>query len=235
MGKILLFKIRPDFEGIFLKRLNKFLCEVLINEEKVFAHVHDPGRLNELLFYGNKVLLKSENNPKRKTKFDLICAYKNNHWVLVHSGYHRKIAEKIIETGIIEELKNFKRIISEKKYKNCRIDFLLKNEKQSLWLEVKGCTLTIDGKALFPDAPTKRGTKHLNTLIEICENGDNAGILILIFRKDSKCFSPNYYTDPEFAEKFNILEKKGVKIFPVLLGFEDNSIYFYKRLPLCKK
>ena len=225
-----LLKISPIEKAIFLKRINKFLATAKLNNEEIKIHVHDPGRLKELLFEGNKILIKKEDKPHRKTKYDLIAAFKNNHWVLVHSGYHRKIAEKIIQKGIIKEFKKYDKIHAEVKYNNSRIDFKLTNKQNELWLEVKGCTLTKNGIALFPDAPTKRGTRHLKELIEL----GNSAILILIFRKDSKCFMPNFDTDPEFAKNFKKLIEKKVKIYPVLLSFKNETVYFKKILPLCE-
>ncbi len=225
-----LLKISSLKEGIFLKRINKFLGIVKLNGYEKEIHIHDPGRLSELLFPTNKILIKEEDKPHRKTKFDLIAAFKNNHWVLVHSGYHRKIAEKIIQKGIIKEFKKYNKIHGEVKYNNSRIDFKLTNKQNELWLEVKGCTLTKNGIALFPDAPTKRGTRHLKELIEL----GNSAILILIFRKDSKCFMPNFDTDPEFAKNFKKLLEKKVKIYPVLLSFKNETVYFEKILPLCE-
>ena len=226
-----LINIKTDLKGIFKKRLNKYLAEIEVNGKTVLAHVHDPGRLNELLFDGNKVLLKYEAKPHRKTDYDVIAAYKNNQYVLIHSGYHRKIAEKIIKLGLIDDLNIFNKIQAEVKYNNSRIDFKLSNEQKELWLEVKGCTLTENGKALFPDAPTKRGTKHLKDLIEI----GNSAILILIFRKDSKCFMPNFKTDLEFAKSFKQILDKKIKVYPVLLSFNDNTVFYEKILPICRE
>jgi len=233
-----LLEIKADSEGIFLERINKFLGKVKISEREEFVHIHDPGRLKELLFLGNRVLIKNENKPNRKTKFDLIAAYKNDHWVFVHSNYHRKIAESIIKSKIIDEVSEFDKIEAEKRYNSSRIDFLLTDTKRNkkLWLEVKGCTLTENGRALFPDAPTKRGTRHLLELLEIAKSNEYAGLLILIFRKDSKCFMPNNKTDPEFTKAFyNLLKNKNFFIFPVLLIYNGICVKYKKILPLCDK
>ncbi len=226
-----LLKISPIKNAIFLKRINKFLATARLNNEEINIHVHDPGRLKELLFKGNKILIKKEDKPHRKTKYDLIAAYKNNHFVLVHSGYHRKIAEKIFEKKLIKEFNNYNLIQAEVKYNKSRIDFKLSNKNDSIWVEVKGCTLTENGKALFPDAPTKRGTRHLKELIEL----GNSAILILIFRQDSECFMPNFKTDPDFGKTFLRLMNANIKIFPVLLNFKNETIYFEKLLPVCEE
>ena len=233
-----LLKLKADYEGIFIERINKFLGKVKISDKEEFVHIHDPGRLKELLYKGNRVLIKDENKPNRKTKFDLIAAFKNDHWVLVHSNYHRKIAENIIKNKIIGELSRFNKIEAEKKFNTSRIDFLLtdsKNQKK-LWLEVKGCTLSENGIALFPDAPTKRGTKHLLELLNISKSDDYAGLLILVFRKDSECFMPNEKTDPEFSKAFyTLIKNKNIFIFPVQLTYDGNYVKFKKILPLCSK
>ena len=169
MKKII--EIKADKKGIFKERLNKFLGIVDIGYETM-AHIHDSGRLIKILYSGNEILLKKADG-KRKTKWDILAGKYKNKWVFSNSFYHSMIAKKIIKI-IFGEIK----IEKEIKYKNSRIDFLLNGK---MFLEVKGCTLEKNGMALFPDAPTLRGRKHLKALIDAAENGYDAAILFLIF------------------------------------------------------
>ncbi|AEX84486.1 sugar fermentation stimulation protein [Marinitoga piezophila KA3] len=217
-------KIESLQTGTFIDRPNRYLAKIEINNEIHEVHVHDPGRLKELLYSGNEVLIKSVSNKKRKTKWDLIAAKKDNKYVLVNSMYHRYIAQKMLE-------KRFEKLQAEVKYNNSRIDFL-GNEKT--WIEVKGCTLSINGIALFPDAPTKRGTKHLNELIELKEKGYETEVYILVFSK-AEVFSPNFKTDKLFAKTFYKAINKGVKVHPLLFEFQDEWIIYKKELDIMEE
>ncbi|OQY10565.1 MAG: sugar fermentation stimulation protein SfsA [Marinitoga sp. 4572_148] len=210
-----ILKIKNTEKGIFLERTNRYLAKVKINNKTEDVHIHDPGRLKELLYTGNDVLIKRVNNSRRKTKYDLIAAKKESEFILVNSMYHRYIAEKILK-------EKYDNIRAEVKYGNSRIDFFVDNR---IWIEIKGCTLARNDIALFPDAPTKRGLKHLNELIELKEKGYEAHVYFLIFTK-SKYFSPNFETDPEFSNKLYESIEKGVKVFPLLFSFENNEILF---------
>ncbi|WP_231109769.1 DNA/RNA nuclease SfsA [Thermosipho melanesiensis] len=216
-----IIKIDNTQSGIFLERINKYLAKIYLNENVVDVHVHDPGRLKELLFKNNKVLVKKVNSTNRKTKYDLIAAKKEKEYVLVHSMYHRYIAEKILR-------KKYTHLKAEVKYKNSRIDFLAEDK---FWIEIKGCTLSDGNMARFPDAPTKRGTKHLEDLMELKKQGFDTFIYFLIFA-NANYFSPNYETDLSFSKKLEEAYSLGVKIVPLLFSLENNWIVFKREIQL---
>lgn len=250
-----LLKITTDAEGIILSRPNRFLAIVDIPKldlGDVNVHVHDPGRLKELLFPGNKVLLRWAEKEGRKTKWDVIAAWwpgepdtgstePSGQWVLIHSGYHSAIAEAILTDP---ELSPFGTLVShrrEVKVGKSRMDFQLtttgtdetSNDPDQIMVEVKGCSLTEDGIALFPDAPTERGRRHLETLIGLRETMRTA-VLILILRKDSGCFRPHGEMDPKFAETFYRAMEEGVEMYPALLEYVDGEIVFHRFIPVCE-
>ncbi|MBO8138943.1 MAG: DNA/RNA nuclease SfsA [Thermosipho sp. (in: Bacteria)] len=229
-----IFKIPFTHKGKFLERINKYVGLVeLSNKELALVHIHDPGRLIELIFPGNEVLLKYISNPNRKTSYDLIAAKKQNEWVLVNSIYHRKIAEKLLNSGMIINDKILS-IKPEIIFKNSRLDFYVKTKNFSFLIEVKGCTLSKNKIALFPDAPTKRGLKHLNELIEAQKLGFKTTLLILVFAR-SKCFSPNFEIDPKFSKTLLDAIQHKIEMIPVQLFYslEDQYIKFIKILPFC--
>jgi sugar fermentation stimulation protein A len=238
---IKLLYIPTDAEGKFIDRPNRFLSIVdIIQPAKskaasVKVHVHDPGRLNELLFSGNYLMLKAASSKTRKTGWDAIAAMHDGKWILIHSGFHREITERLLNNSRTNPFGRLKSVQAEKKFGNSRLDFLLINEKdEEIWVEVKGCTLAVSGTALFPDAPTTRGTKHLESLIKICKQGKRAAVIILVFRDDAECFAPNKGTDPLFSKTFRKAEKAGVEVHPVLLKYENEYVSFIKEIPLCK-
>jgi sugar fermentation stimulation protein A len=230
-----------DAKGTLRLRPNRFLGIVDITTPKKYksqkekVHVHDPGRLEELLFPGNQVLLRRAKNINRKTKWDVIAARYEGDWVLVHSGYHREIAHWVLENGKVSPFGKVKSIQAEVKLGESRLDFLLtrKNGKK-IWVEVKGCTLAKDGVALFPDAPTKRGARHVRHLIKAKKEGADSAILILVFRGDAKCFAPYTERDPEFSITFFSALEVGVKAFPFKFIYENGEVKYMGRIPVCE-
>lgn len=232
------YEVGFDARGIFHKRLNRFVGLVDITwpfgEKKVKIHIHDSGRLSELLFNGNEILLKKpEREESRKTKWDLVAAKFDNHWVLTNSGLHRRIAEWIFARGI--PFGKLKSIRPEVKWGNSRLDFLLVNSMdEKIWVEVKGCTLTLNGRAIFPDAPTERGKRHVEELIELRKLGDRAAIVFLVMRRDSQCFYPNIETDLEFSKTFFKAIAAGVEVYPLLFEFTPPKLIYKNQIPICK-
>ncbi len=211
--------IKHLIKGSFINRPNRFT--VLFKEEdgnEELAHLRDPGRLKELLHPNAKLLLrKAKGNTERKTKYDVIGIYKDDLWILLNSGFHSDLAEELIESQIVDEISEYTVEKREYSYGKSRIDFLLKNKEtpnDRMLLEVKGCTLVEDKIARFPDAPTSRGKKHLEELIQSKNDKYNASVLFLILKEDAEIFTPNSETDPNFTETLYLAEKKGVKIIP---------------------
>lgn len=237
-----LIEIHHDCIGYFRDRPNRFLAvvDIVLEDgsvsERELVHVHDPGRLKEILLPGAELAVKRASNPGRKTRWDLIAGKVGNMWVLIHSGYHRAISEAVLRDpdnnpfGRIDDLK------AEVKFGRSRMDYLLTMQKGGrMVVEVKGCSLAIDGTALFPDAPTVRGTRHLEELITLLSEGYRSGVLFLVFRMDSECLSPKEDTDPVFARTFHRALDAGVEIHAVLLSYEEGSILYHGEIPICRR
>ncbi len=182
----------------FISRINRFLVELDVG----FAHLHDPGRLDELLVPGREVAVKKVETKHRKTNLDMM-AIKTRYWVFLNSGYHSKIAERIIPK-IFGDIAG-----KEVKMGSSRIDFLLADGRP---LEVKGCTLMEGRTALFPDAPTSRGTRHV---MEISKH--KGALLFLVFHPAME-LKPNCQTDPDFCNAVKIAKNSGVEIRAVRIG-----------------
>ena len=239
---IAILRIDNNTEGIFKERPNRFLGKVQITNNSKnkstleSAHIHDPGRLKELLFPDNKVLLKHATNQNRKTRWDVIAARKGKQWVFIHSGFHRAISENILRNIKINPFGKLQTIRPEIKIGHSRLDFeLITEDETKILVEVKGCTLTCDSIALFPDAPTARGVRHIQTLLDAQAMGYSTALLVLIFRKDSICFAPNKDTDPNFASIFKMALKNNVKVYPMVLSYDGNKIFYERIIPVCMK
>ena len=230
-----IMNIEPDAEGIFLERINRFLGKVKYNGKDILVHIHDPGRLEELLYKGNLVLLKKSKKAGRKTKWDILAARYEDKWILVNSKYHRQISENIIGEEDISPFRKLELIKPEVKVGDSRIDFLLLKNGKRIWVEVKGCTLKDGDYALFPDAPTKRGKRHIEELEKLIKNGDEGALLILVFHKDAKCFKPNEDRDKEFTKAYFKALNNGLKVYPVVLEYDGKSVIFRGYIPPCQK
>lgn len=213
-------------EAQFVERVNRFLCTVNLNRLLTQVHLHDPGRLKELLLPQSTVFLREENAPHRKTKYDLVCVYHKGVLVSCDSRIPNKLIKKALHQKALE-LPDYSEIIPEYTYKNSRIDFCL--DKTTL-LEVKGVTLVKDGLALFPDAPTERGRKHVHTLMSALTEGFQSYILFLVQRPDAHKFSPNRQTDPKFAHTLEKAAKKGVTILVYTSEIVGSRMYLREKI-----
>lgn len=221
------------YEGIFLKRPNRFNAHVLFDGEEIVVHVPNTGRCKELLIAGSTVLLREESNPTRKTAFDLIGVYKGNNLISIDSQIPNKVINEALVNKAVDKLVKYTNIFREKTFGNSRFDFLLSNEKaEEYYLEVKGVTLEEDGYCRFPDAPTERGRKHLLELIKVKESGRGAGILFLIQLGGVRKFSPNDETDPEFGEALRLAAKNGVDIFAYSCKVLEEEIILDKEVQI---
>ncbi|MCQ8211788.1 DNA/RNA nuclease SfsA [Cetobacterium somerae] len=223
-----IYRVNIDEVAKFIDRPNRFIANLqLKNGEIVSAHVHDSGRIKELLFPGNTILLrKAENIENRKTFWDVIAAYSNNNeQILINSSIHRYITDNYFKNFDISCFGSYDFIKPEVKYGNSRLDYLIEKNNEKIYIETKGVSLSIDGVATFPDAPSVRATKHLKELIKIKKSGTRAAVVLIIL-KDSKFFTPNYETDPIFYETFYEALKSGVEIYPIQFYFCNGEIFF---------
>lgn len=199
-------------EGIFIERQNRFIGLVKIDSQIEKVHIPNTGRCKEILKKGARVLLEKSDLKTRKTKYSLVSAYKENILINIDSQAPNKIVEEAIKNGkIFPKYKNsYKR---EVKFLNSRFDFAFYKEKDLCgFCEVKGVTLEENGIAMFPDAPTLRGRKHLLELIEVKKRGLDANVLFLIQFKGADSFKANGERDKEFAETLKKTKIEGVKI-----------------------
>ena len=215
--KFPVFKIPELMNGIFLSRPNRFIGEIEYKGEVETAHIHDPGRLKELLIKGVDVLFTYS---KGKLKYYIKAVRIEDEWVLIDTALHSKIAMKVFE--FLPEFSDVKEIRKEVNIGNSRIDFVLDNVP----LEVKGVSLVKDGLALFPDAPTKRGARHVREIIE------HNGIILLLVVRQAKSFCPNWEMDPKFSNNLSEARRKGIQIIPVQISFDGKTIFYEGKIPL---
>ena len=217
----------------FIRRINRFEAYVYINGEEILVHVPNTGRCKEILIPGSKVLLREELNPTRKTLYDLIAGYKDNRIINIDSQIPNKVVDEALKEQKIQRLVKYNIIQREKTFGNSRFDFKLSNNMgEEYYLEVKGVTFEVDGKSMFPDAPTQRGKKHLLELIEVKKIGIGAGVLFLIQMNKIKSFSPYDDMDGAFGEALRLAYKSGVDIFVYGCEVGENYITLSKSVQI---
>jgi len=208
--------------GIFLKRPNRFIAHVIIDGEEQVCHVKNTGRCGELLIKGVEVFLQRASNPERKTKYDLIAVRKGDRIVNIDSAAPNKVAAELIPF-LYPEAINIK---PEAKFGESRLDFRLEFSDHTRYIEVKGVTLETNGIAMFPDAPTERGVKHLNELVKCVEQGNKATALFIIQMTDIEYMTPNDVTHPQFGEALRRAKEKGVDVIAVDCDVTPDSLTY---------
>ncbi|EHM10639.1 sugar fermentation stimulation protein [Thermanaerovibrio velox DSM 12556] len=194
-------------EGRFLRRLNRFVAEVMVDGETAEAHLPNPGRLLELLFPGQTVYLLPSQGAKR---YKIHGTLRNGDFVHLDTVRMNRVAEALIDRGLIPQLEGFRVTAREVRYHHSRFDLLLEGPSSPMVLEVKCCTLFNSLAAFFPDAPSERGTKHLRHLAEM--DHMEKGVLFLVQSTAPKAFLPDWHTDPDFAGAFVEASKRGVRL-----------------------
>ncbi|MFB0971909.1 MAG: DNA/RNA nuclease SfsA [Tissierellia bacterium] len=220
-------------EGIFLNRPNRFIAEVDVNGKVVICHVKNTGRMTEILTPGKKCYIMEAKNLNRKTKYDLIS--------IEHAGIivnlDSQIPNKVIADGFLNsEIRGWENpdgILREVAVGKSRLDMKVVKGERQLFVEVKGVDLIKNkNHAMFPDAVTVRGTRHLRELEEIVKLGFDAMVIFLIAREDAIDFRPHYEMDPVFSDTFYEVLKTGVEARAYLTNVGYNFIELGKEIPI---
>jgi sugar fermentation stimulation protein A len=203
----------PDtISGKFIDRPNRFVAHVEIGGGIETVHVKNTGRCRELLLPGADVTLAISDNPSRRTKYDLVSVYKKRlGWVNIDSQAPNVVVKEWLESGQTV-FPNITMLKPEYTYGDSRVDFYLECGRRRIFIEVKGCTLEIDGIGYFPDAPTERGVKHLHELMKATKDGYECFIAFVIAMPKVTKVLPNRTTHPELGEALDAAVKAGVRI-----------------------
>ena len=214
-------------KGKFISRPNRFIARVDIDGAEHTVHVKNTGRCKELLVPGCTVFLEKADNQNRKTLYDLIAVIKGDRVINMDS----QAPNAVFRRWIKKQLPNatVKREIT---YKDSRFDCYIETETDKIFVEVKGVTLEENGYVRFPDAPTERGIKHINGLIDAVNNGYKAAVFFVIQMEDVISFSPNYDTQPRFGQALKNAEAAGVKILAYSCKVTPDSLEIDKPVPV---
>ncbi len=221
--------------GVFQSRPNRFIAKVLINGQEETVHVKNTGRCRELLLPGSRVYLSVSDNAARKTKYDLIAVEKEQQSgppLLINMDSQLPndvVGEWLPTSGLVGQTAQIRREVVHGK---SRFDFHVQDGDRSLYLEVKGCTLEKDGLALFPDAPTERGVKHLQELASLARQGVEAGVIFVIQMKGPREFRPNDLMHPEFGDALREAAAAGVRVMAFDATVTPDSVAIAAPVPV---
>lgn len=232
MQEVKMMKYEKIVHGRFLKRLNRFIAEVIINGTKELVHIKNTGRLRELLLPEAEVSLEPSNNPNRKTRYSLIALKANGEWVNIDSQAPNAVAFEALKAGKLRELGYPHLVKREVTYQDSRFDLYFEREEKKVFMEVKGVTLAKNGMAMFPDAPTTRGTKHLVELSKAVQDGYEGVILFVVQRSGCHGFSPNHEMDHEFATALLDASRLGVQVLAYDAIVKEDELVLDKPLPI---
>ncbi len=212
-------KIYPDwYKAHFLSRPNRFVMNLEYNSKKIEAYVPNTGRMHEFLVPGQVFYLTSISTPKFNYKV-IGTEYQDN-YVFLDTIRINSIFKSLLEKNILDQFDGISDLRREVKYKNSRIDFAtFKDGRINCFFEIKSCTLCHNGIAMFPDAPTVRGRKHIEILETATAESIESHMVYLITNSSSKKFIPNYHTDYEYGKTF--LKSSKINFHAFSLRFRD--------------
>jgi len=203
----------------FIKRPNRFIAEVDLGGHKEIVHVKNTGRCKELLVPECEVWLTAPGTSDRKTKYDLVAVRKDNGILFnIDSQAPNKVVKEWLAT------QGYDRVIPEYTYGDSRIDFYMERCDEQFLMEVKGCTLEIDGVGYFPDAPTDRGVKHIRELIKAKKAGYHAMLAFVIQMDGVTEVRANVDTHPEFGDALDDARKEGVEVLFLTCHVEPDTL-----------
>jgi sugar fermentation stimulation protein A len=223
----------PLVSGFLVRRYQRFLAEVrLENGRLVTAHCPNSGSMKGCNVHDSKVLLSPADNPKRKTRYTWELIHLPSTWVGINTLTANRLVAEAASARSIPELGPFDKLLREVKLGHSRIDFCLVRGGVSLFLEVKNVTLVEDGTAQFPDAPTARGRKHLQELIDAIGSGHKSAMFYVVQRQDADRFSPAAHIDPSYAQALRRAQEAGVNIVAYRARVSPEEIYLDTPLPV---
>jgi sugar fermentation stimulation protein A len=223
----------PLIHGQLIRRYMRFLADVTLDSgEVVTAHCTNSGSMKSCLEEGAEVYLSPVTDPKRKTRFTWEMIKINGNWVGINTSIPNILAYEFLLNNTIPGLQGYTHVKREVKIGDSRLDIFAEKPGEICFIEVKNVTLKEENMALFPDAVTLRGQKHLQTLMKIKEKGFRAVMLYVIQRMDVEAFGPAIEIDPKYASLLKKAIEKGVEVFPVQVRVNPEQITYERLLDL---
>lgn len=225
----------PLYPGTLIRRYQRFLADIqLADGTTVTAHCPNSGSMRGCNIPGSPVWLSKSANPARKLAYTWELVMADGFWAGINTGLPNRLVREAIEDGTVAELQGYGTIRPEVCYgeERSRIDLLLEGEPGRCWVEVKNVTMVEGGRALFPDAVTTRGQKHLRELMEMVRRGDRGVIFFVVQRGDGDGVAPADAIDPEYGRLLRLAVKSGVEALAYRALVTPEEIRLTERLPV---
>ncbi|SDP39834.1 DNA/RNA nuclease SfsA [Desulforhopalus singaporensis] len=224
----------PLLRGTLVKRYKRFLADVTLDSgETITVHCPNTGTMLSCSAPGSMVGLSVSYNPKRKYPHTLEMVRVGNNWVGVNTARTNKLVAEAVEQGRIDEFQDVHRIKSEvKTSSHTRLDLQIFHGESTTYVEIKNCSLAQNHCAMFPDAVTARGTKHLQELARLCREGSRACIFFLVQRADADRFAPASHIDPVYSMELSAASAAGVMVLAYQARVSPEAINIYRQLPV---
>jgi sugar fermentation stimulation protein A len=218
----------------FVKRDNRFRVTVQVEGHLVEAHLPNSGRLRELLLPGRRVLLAAAQAPGRLTSYDLLMVDLEGTLVSIDARMPSRLLYNALQAGRLEEFAGYAEVRREVTYGQSRLDLALEGgpDGERCFIEAKSVTLVKDGVALFPDAPTQRGRRHLGELARARAEGHRAAVVFVVQRDDASRFSPDDEADPAFGQALREAAQAGVEIYAYKCRVSEGEVALNAPLPV---
>jgi sugar fermentation stimulation protein A len=204
----------------FISRPNRFLIRCKLDHRIISAFLPNPGRLQELLLPGRVIYLIREESEHRKTQYTAVAVERDGQPIMLQTHRTNEVARHLLQHGKVPGLETVKIVKPEVRVGRSRFDFLLEDQGKEIILEVKSCTLVGKRVAMFPDAVTERGTRHLKELAKLSEEGIKTVILFVIHWPFAKIFMPDYHTDLDFSLTLLELHEK-LQVIPISVSWDQ--------------
>jgi len=216
--------------AIFLSRPNRFIAHAFFDGEKIVCHVKNTGRCKELLVPGTTVYVQKSENPLRKTQYDLIAVRRGQRLINMDSQAPNQVFYELLQSG--RYIEGITLIKPEARFGSSRFDFYVEADGRKFFIEVKGVTLEEDGVALFPDAPTERGVRHLRELVQCVAAGYEAHVVFVVQMSDVRCFTPNGKTHAAFGKTLREAAAAGVKVVALDCTVRPDGLEVKDKIPI---
>jgi sugar fermentation stimulation protein A len=220
--------------GLLVRRYKRFLADVeLAGGEIITVHCPNSGSMLGCSEPGSPVFISRSDNPRRKYPHTLELVQSSGTWVGVNTGVTNHLVHEAIENNIIKEFGRPDSISREVKTSDStRLDFLLQKAGNKVFVEVKNCSLAENRAAMFPDAVTTRGTKHLLELAALRRQGHAAAVLFCIQRRDADFFMPAAHIDPLYGETLAEVAAEGVMVLAYQAEVTPHEIRVASKVPV---
>jgi sugar fermentation stimulation protein A len=227
-------KLPQLLPGTLIKRYKRFLADIVLEDgSTVTVHCPNSGSMKGCAVPGSRVYISRSSNPGRKYPYTWELVEADGYWAGINTSLPNHLVREAIVNGTAIELQGYETTRPEVAYgEHSRIDLLLESPQKRCFVEVKNVTLVEDGRALFPDAVTTRGQKHLNELMRVVREGDRGVIFFTVQRGDGRSVSPAENIDPEYARLLRLAMKSGVEALAYRASVTPQEILLIERLPV---